>query len=329
MRAVTGKGCNFPDAPTRTDLPLHDMTGGSTWLPTVLPVLFPDDPEVDAAALAAGAARARYMLQNAAGLDAAQAGRTLHVTVTNETGHKLPTGYPEGRRVWLHVRFLDASQSVIGESGSYDLATGVLYEDPELKVYECKPALDETTAGLVGTTPGPSFHFVLNNRIDKDNRIPPRGFTNAAFDAFGGTPVCAVYADGQYWDITPYTVPPGATSAVVALYYQSTTKEYVEFLRDRNTTNDAGEILYQLWADHGKCPPELMATTTLPLVPIAPADLNGDGHVDSGDLAYLATCLQGPQVAVGADCAHADLDGDEDADLADVALFQTWYAPTR
>lgn len=31
MRAVTGQGCNKAGAPVRTDLPLHDMTGGNYW----------------------------------------------------------------------------------------------------------------------------------------------------------------------------------------------------------------------------------------------------------------------------------------------------------
>ena len=42
----------------------------------------------------------------------------------------------------------------------------------------------------------------------------------------------------------------------MTLYYQSTSKEYVEFLRDENTTNTAGQALYDLWTNNGKCPPE-------------------------------------------------------------------------
>ena len=57
--------------------------------------------------------------------------------------------------------------------------------------------------------PGPSFHFVLNNKVFKDNRIPPRGFTNAAYAEFGGGPTSDYsYADGQYWDETwSYDIP--------------------------------------------------------------------------------------------------------------------------
>jgi hypothetical protein len=88
--------------------------------------------------------------------------------------------------MWLNVRFFNAGGTLLAESGAYDPLTGVLSHDDALKVYEAKPGLDEVVAPLVGVEPGPSFHFVLNNKIFKDNRIPPRGFTNAT------SPVSAV-----------------------------------------------------------------------------------------------------------------------------------------
>ena len=281
MRDVTGKGCNFAEAPVRTDLPLHDMTGGSTWLPGLLPSLYPDLPtEVNATNLQAGVLRARYMLQNAAVVESEQQGSQLWVRVTNDSGHKLPTGYPEGRRMWINVRFYDNQQTLVGESGAYDFESGMLSHDAQAKIYEAKPGLDEVTAPLVGVEPGPSFHFVLNNKIFKDNRIPPRGFTNDAFAGFGGSPVGHAYADGQYWDDTHYAIPAQATSAVVILYYQSTSKEYIEFLRDENITNDAGQQLYDLWANNGRCPPEVMATLNVPIALAFGACCFQDGHCE-------------------------------------------------
>ncbi|OWY71842.1 hypothetical protein B7486_09285 [cyanobacterium TDX16] len=317
MKAVSGRGCNT--GPIRDDLPLHDMTGGSTWLASLLPTLYPG--EVNAAAIEAGVLRARAMLQKSASLAVNQNGEYLDVTVTNESGHKLPTGYPEGRRVWLNVKFYDDVMTLLGESGAYDASTGVLTHDEDVKIYEAKPGLDTDTASLVGVSPGPSFHFVLNNKIYKDNRIPPRGFTNLAFAQFGGTPVGAAYADGQFWDDTSYAIPFGASSATVTLYYQSTSKEYVEFLQAENITDTKGDDLFNLWNNNGKCPPETIATVTLPLevVPVA-GDIDGDGDVDFDDSELFVGVLIGVYTQP-AYVTRADLNGDELSDGRDSQLF--------
>lgn len=305
MRDVTGQGCNL-SPPVRTDLPLHDMTGGSTWLPGLLSTLYPG--QVDETAIQSGILRARYMLQNAAELEAVEEEGQVKVTVTNNTGHKLPTGYPEGRRMWINVQFHNG-ETLVGESAAYDPATGVLTHDAQAKIYEVKPGVDENVAPVLGVDPGPTFHFVLNNKIFKDNRIPPRGFTNAAFADFGGAPVEATYADGQYWDDVFYTIPATATSATVTLYYQSTSKEFVEFLRDENTTNTLGQQMYDLWNDNDKCPPEQMAQVVVALSsqPL-PGDINGDGTRDGTDITLFVNVLleietQEPYVS------NSDIDG--------------------
>jgi len=278
LRDVTGQGCNL-DPPVRDDLPLHDMTGGSTWYPGLLSSLFPG--EVSETALQAGIARARYMLQNAADLAVVQEGASLKVTITNNCGHKLPTGYPEGRRMWINVKFYNASMTLVSESAAYDPNSGELSHEEGAKIYEVKPGMDETIAPLAGVDPGPSFHFVLNNKTFKDNRVPPRGFTNAAYADFGGAPVAHSYADGQYWDDTFYAVPVGAASAEVTLYYQSTSKEFMEFLRDENRTNTKGQEMYDLWNDHGKSPPEVMASATIAVTgPAAPALVSSEPPAD-------------------------------------------------
>lgn len=258
MRDVLGEGCNATNAPTRPDMPLHDMTGGSTWLPPLIAALNPST--VDSNAVMAGVARAEYMLSNAVDMALVSDGFNMNVAITNQTGHKLPTGYPEGRRMWINVRFYDPDTNLVGESGAYDFNTGVL--DLASKIYEVKPGIETNLAAQLGLPAGPSFHFVLNNAVFKDNRIPPRGFSNAAFDAFGGAPVEYAYADGQYWDTTAYAVPAAATWAEVKLYYQSTSKEFVEFLRDENMTDSKGQEIYDLWNDNGKCPPVVMASGT-------------------------------------------------------------------
>ncbi len=318
MPDVTGYGCNFGSPPERSDLPLHDLTGGSTWLPTVLSKMFPVD--VNDVDIVAGAQRAREMLQHAANLEVAQEGPNLKVTVTNNTGHKLPTGYPEGRRMWLNIKFYDESLILIAESGAYNSATGELSHDAQVKIYEIEPGISDSLATTLGITPGKSFHFVLNDMVVKDNRIPPQGFTNAAFEAFGGKPVDYNYADGQYWDDTYYNIPPQAASAEVKLYYQSTSKEFIEFLRDENTTDSTGQQMYDLWNENDKCPPELMKSTQTAL--LLTTDFDGIDGVDLKDFSIFASYWDND---CAVDCGPANLDGIGGVDAADLFIFcETW-----
>jgi hypothetical protein len=269
LRDVTGSGSSIAQSLgiTRTDIPQHDMTGGNTWVAQTLMAHPVFSNTVDHEALISATLRATYMLTNAATLDVlgAQGGK-LRLRVTNESGHKLPTGKPDGRRIWLNVQAFDASNQLIFESGHYDPATGVLTLDAAIKVYQAKQGLTPYWAGqLGGLPPGPSFHLMLNNAIFFDNRIPPRGFTNAAFAVLQAAPVGYSYADGQYWDDTRYSLPCAATRATVTLYYQTASKEFVEFLRDENTTNGDGQLLYDLWTRTNRAAPVAMTSRSVNL----------------------------------------------------------------
>jgi len=276
MQDVNGRGCNDVAAPIRPDLPLHDFMGGNSWMPNVVASLYPSD--VDAGALADGALRAVSMLEKAATLDlqvdAEADSFVATVTVTNRTGHKLPTGYPEGRRMWIQVVAKDELGGVVYESGAYDASTGVLTHDEHAIVYEAElgisPAL---AAALSAGSGGPSFHFALNDSVYKDTRIPPLGFTNTAFDAFGGKPVddsqpAPRYADGENWDTATYGLPATARSVIVTLYYQTTSKEYVEFLHSENSTNSAGQVMYDAWVANGRAAPVVMAQDSVSFTPV-------------------------------------------------------------
>jgi cytochrome c553 len=266
MAAAVGRGAS--EGPVRQDLGVHDLTGGNHFVPDLIPQFFPG--EYDAAALVAGKARAVSMLQRAATVEIAETSaggeRAVTIKVTNETGHKLPSGYPEGRRIWLNLRGYDGGGSLIYESGAYDPATGVLTHDEDLKIYHIKPGSSTRLAALLDIDAGPSFHFVLNDTIFFDNRIPPRGATLAMLEQIQ-SPVVGYdgYQDGQYWDDTRYGLPAETASVTATLYYQSTSKEYIEFLRDVNTTNTLGQELYDAWVGQGRAAPVAMATVELEL----------------------------------------------------------------
>ncbi|MGH7895653.1 MAG: multiheme c-type cytochrome, partial [Candidatus Binatia bacterium] len=269
MRPVAGKDASF--GVTRPNVPLHDFAGANTFIPSVLAFHPAFGAEVNPDHLAQGVVNATDMLRKAATVSATLTGGDLVVRVTNESGHKLPTGYPEGRRMWLHVRAFDAQRNVVLESGRYVFSTATLTGygvpigdpayDPYLHVWETEQGISPTLAPVVGVPAGRSFHLVLNNQILRDNRIPPRGFTNTAFEAVDAAPVGAAYADGQYWDEVLYPVGSSAMSAEVTLYYQTSSREYVEFLRDTNTTTAAGSILFSLWDQHNQSVPIEMVKT--------------------------------------------------------------------
>lgn len=320
-------GCAFDFDPffVRPDVPAHDFSGGNTWVQDMLANLY--GFELNLQYLHDSKERSRYMLQSACSLEVSQDGCDLNVRIVNETGHKLPTGYPEGRRMWINVVFRDENLAIVAERGRYESASGDL-TTPDTKVYEGKLGPDEAMAAQTGLPAAPSFHFVLNNKWYKDNRIPPRGFTNSAFEAVQAAPVAAFYADGQYWDDTRYRVPPGAVTAEVAVYYQTASKEYITFLRDENVTNDAGEILYEQWALTGKSPPVKMrnSTTNLneALIGLA-GDVDCDGDLDLIDHQSLADCLSGVSERLTLGCEMFDFSLDGTVDLRDLMALQNAF----
>jgi hypothetical protein len=169
LRPVQGTGCNKKGAPIRKDLPLHDMTGGNYWLADVVKYqdtkallrLGGDLTAEQVAALDAGAVRAGKQLSEAVSLDVI--GNT--VRLTNLTGHKVITGYPEGRRMWLKISWYDGDGLLLREDGEYgpigvfvtNPADGQLVEvesivdlhDPNTRIYEAHYAITSEWAATL------------------------------------------------------------------------------------------------------------------------------------------------------------------------------------
>ncbi|NIR00387.1 MAG: hypothetical protein GTN78_09335, partial [Gemmatimonadales bacterium] len=78
--------------------------------------------------------------------------------VTNLTGHKLITGYPEGRRMWLNIKWYDGGDVLLREDGEYgpmtvdidgaptQVDTILDLDDPNTKVYEAHYAMTQEWA---------------------------------------------------------------------------------------------------------------------------------------------------------------------------------------
>lgn len=339
MPVYTAQGCQ-QRAP-RADLPHHFLSGASTWQLEAIKAQYGDTGtkspgEVSDAVIDTNIQRNIKMLRCAADLevtldDSQTPGiDQLKVRVVNQTGHKLPSGYPEGRRIWVTVQFFDCTDAnnPSEEYGAYDFDTGDLVT-ANTKVYEMKGGLDSHLAALTNRTAGPDQHFVLTNTIFKDNRIPPRGFTNVGFAAVQASPVAYSYADGQYWDDTFFDIPAYAIGVKVMLYYQATTKEYIEFLRDENPDfgmpGNAGQEAYDLWLSEGGRIPVEMA-----IFPPRPVPLPDD-PCDETDPAilYACDCPDGPDpLVVDPDGdgqfdveLKGDLDGDRQVTIVDLPSF--------
>jgi len=277
----------------------HSLTGPNSWMLSVLnaeygPALGREELFLDAIAASIDLITNRTAEVSSSAPATVVAGNSFDadVRVTNLAGHKFPTGYPEGRRSWLQVaagedRDGDGVLSVAEiefESGAYDAATGVLTRDGQVKVYEHQLGVwDFNGTGAcdrVDAAGEELFHFVLNDCIVQDNRIPPLGFVPGVETA----PVGVTYPDNPAlpgtlanWDDTRYSIPVPDTAlepylVEVTLLYQSTSREYVEFLRDESrstcdpfdegcdpTLPDAGlnrgEKMHDLWSAYDRAPP--------------------------------------------------------------------------
>lgn len=273
-----------PDGGRREKVRQHIFVGGNTWAQDMIPLFFPDQaplqPVFDRVQ-----AMARDNLRMAAGVSATLGeDGTLRVDVENLTGHKLPTGYPEGRRMWLHVQALDGTGQVIYSSGDYDFETAELSEDHDLKIWKASLGIKRPW----DAEPEHSFHFILNNYIFKDNRVPPPGFDIAAgkrettlivrserdclgyAEAFGEHAESACESmdfdgDGRSEgsDVVFYRLPAGVEGVRITLYYQTASREYVEFLSDRANSGDYYDRfnsgLKYAWDVTGKSAPVDMA----------------------------------------------------------------------
>ena len=182
MKDTTGYDCVYNTAPLRTNLARHDLTGGNTFVPDILPDFY---NTLDTTSLAEGKQRATATLQRAAYLkiDSYHSGDSViaRVRITNLTGHKLPTGYPDGRRMWINLIGKNAQGDTVYQSGVYNPDSAMLIRDNHIKVYEIVRGMTDTRATAYGVPSGPTFHFILNDTLIFDNRIPPRGFTNLGF----------------------------------------------------------------------------------------------------------------------------------------------------
>ena len=275
----------------------HDLTGGNMWVSYILASAVSGSANYDATndallnqgasvltmdltsgeafdppSLLAGVARSEQNLHDAAaiqGINYSMANGQLSFQVQNQTGHKLISGYPEGRRMFLNIRFY-YDDDLLLEVNPYDSAAGTLkglsgyvYDDPNgilpdpTALGANERYVDELVYEMHGsssiTGEDETFHFALSDGRYKDNRIPPMGFrigeagARLAEPVWQGNPALDYFSAAEYVggydeiDLGDFGVRvPGADKIEISLYYQTTSREYIEFLR--NEINGEGEL---------------------------------------------------------------------------------------
>ena len=177
-------------------------------------------------------------------------------------------------------------------------------------VYYRLTGLQTLTLGELASMPSDesveSFHFVLNNQVIKDNRIPPYGMSYEVARKRNALPVPATQFGNpaptgtyQHWDEVMLNPPINAVTAKVSLMYQSTSWEYIQFLALANKGANAflvneGRNLLDAWIGTGMSPPVTMASTNwgTPFVPMvrrpgSPTNLTATGQRKAIALAWV------------------------------------------
>ncbi len=283
------RDCHLPEttgsiaenAPVRPDRSRHELAGGNLFLLGALDFLEPGLGISDQ--LARGKLRIAAQLRSAATLALVEAPAearrgevvTLRFRVTNQTGHKLPTGYPEGRRVWLEV----ASSELALARGGFDETTGEPI-DPA--------AIYHVRQGQLGI--GPGHRLALNDVVFLDTRIPPLGMLATATTA----PVGKVYpeiAPGRLanWDevtvtaTTPCDMGLDAIHLRGALWYQSVTQAYVTALVAENGFDERALRLQAAFEEANPGPFEMASIAeTIAIAPDSSCERPDAGHDDAG-----------------------------------------------
>jgi hypothetical protein len=289
------KGCNKKGTPARDDLPFHDLTGSNQWIMRILASVDANGPyydlyndqilsgnkyagaTIDVAGIQGtgvelwdGAERAVQQIGLAASLTYSEDSASVTFRVQNNTGHKLISGFPEGRRMFLNVKFYDVNGDPIPATEINEYAPLVTTQDGQgNEVYVSGGDIvaatrnenlvweAQTMSDLTGENH--TFHFALATDRWKDNRIPPKGFP-APGDARWpevearfvqprsvGADAPGYFTTAEYhggYDEVTVTKPAGTVTYLATLYYQTTSKGYVEFLRDE--INGTGDTLNTL-----------------------------------------------------------------------------------
>jgi MYXO-CTERM domain-containing protein len=209
------------------------------------------------------------------------------VKVENLTGHKFPTGYVDARQAWIAVTFVDCEGNEQAVLGGYDSESGAVQSEPPTHIYRAIHGRWDGTKGVE------ELSLARQNMHLSDTRIPPKGFV-ASPSMFPSDEI--TYTDGQggwnnfdeaTFSLTAPTALAGTQTLSARVYFQPMRREYIEYLRAANTTDQKGEELWTIYQNTEQSPPILIAkaetTVTAPGECTIGTGGNGGGSATGGN----------------------------------------------
>jgi len=189
-------GGDFPPIRPRQTFGRHVFTGGNTLMLSILrDELGETRSRTAVAGFNAAIKQTRRMLRQKTAqikiVEAKQRDGKLNITltVTNLTGHKLPTAYPS-RRVWIRLRVLDSARKVVFVSGDFDDRGRIIDHVGDILASELvggpvnlhlstitSPAQVQTYEALMEDAQGEvTYSLLRGSQYKKDNRLLPKGW---------------------------------------------------------------------------------------------------------------------------------------------------------
>jgi hypothetical protein len=164
-----------------------------------------------------------------------------------------------------------------------------------------------------------SFHFLLNDTVVKDNRIPPYGMSYDEARTRNALPVPASQygAPGpggtyEHFDQLALNPPPGATFGRLELLYQPTSWEYIQFLYRANTGQvvrlaQEGVNILNAWRNTGMAAPHVMAAASWGTPPLSVGDCQvAEGFSGTTPCSFAVSLAAPSSQVVTVDIATAD-----------------------
>lgn len=290
--AATCQACHMPKVETtvalassgtdirRQNFSEHTFLGANTVMMDMFQN-FREELGIQAEGFPAAIARNREFLKTAADINIiGTRNEDDHIVATvkieNNTGHKLPSGYPS-RRVFVHFAVTDFSGAVVFESGKMNADGSIVGVDGDRNYNFYEPHYNGIVTenqvlvyeAIMADIRGDVTHSLVEGvRYLKDNRLPPKGFDknfvpndvgvvgkaqqddnfNAGFDMFEYQ--IDLPASGEYFILADLVYQPLAYGHLEYLFRDTDLPEVDQFKTIYDQTELRSEVISTAIASH-------------------------------------------------------------------------------